>query len=147
MNALPSRSHVACDTEPEGVTGPATILLVEDEPTIRGIAKMYLERDGHHVIPAVDGEEAMELWRQRRAGIDLVLTDLMLPRSVNGYQLVERLQAEQPDLKAIFMSGSSVESFGAETARDKNINFLQKPYRLKNLASMVHGCLDRTCGA
>ena len=125
----------------------ATILLVEDEPTIRGLAKLYLERNGFRVIPAVDGEEAIALWQKRDGEIDLVLTDLVMPRGVDGHQLVQLLQAEQPDLKAIFVSGYAADSLGNETALDEDTNFLQKPYRLQNLVDMVYGCLERPLAA
>lgn len=61
-----------------------------------------------------------------------------MPRSVNGHQLVQRLQAEQPDLKAIFVSGYAL---------DEDTNFLQKPYRLQNLVDMVYGCRERPLAA
>ncbi len=102
---------------------------------------MYLEWSGFRVIPAVDGEEAIALWQKCDGEIDLVLTDLVMPRSVNGHQLVQRLQAEQPHLKAIFVSGYAADSLGKETARYKDTNFLQKPYPLQNLVDMVYGCL------
>lgn len=125
----------------------ATILLVEDEPTIRSLAKLYLEQKGFRVIPANDGEEAIALWQKRDGEIDLVLTDVVMPRGVNGHQLVQRLQAEQPDLKAIFVSGYAADSLGNETALDGDTNFLQKPYRLQNLVDMVYGCLERPLAA
>ena len=125
----------------------ATILLVEDEPTIRGLAKLYLERNGFRVIPAVDGDEAIALWQKRETDIDLVLTDVVMPGNVNGPQLVRRLHVEQPGLKAIFVSGYAANSLGKKTAFDEDTNFLQKPYRLQNLVDMVYGCLERPVAA
>ncbi len=147
MNApSPGHTHSQPSQSGSGETA-ATILLVEDEPTIRGLTKEYLERSGFCVIPAVDGEEAIALWQKCDREIDLVLTDLVMPRRVNGHQLVQRLQAEQPDLKAIFVSGYAVESLGKETAFNEDTNFLQKPYRLQNLVDMVYGCLERPVAA
>ena len=120
-----------------------TILFVEDEPRIREMATMYLERDGYRVIEANDGAQAVMLWEKHEAEIDLVLTDLMIPGGLNGHQLVERLQADRPELQAIFVSGYSSDLFGKETLLEETIHFLQKPYRLKNLSEMVQGCLGR----
>jgi CheY-like chemotaxis protein len=127
----------------EGKKGDATILFVEDEAAIREMATMYLEGNGYHVIEASNGREAVALWEKHRNEIDLVLTDLMMPGGLNGHQLVQRLQADRPDLKAIFVSGYSCDLFGDETFLDETTDFLQKPYRLKNLADMVHDCLAR----
>ncbi len=147
MNAhSPGYAHSQPSQSGSGETA-ATILLVEDEPTIRGLTKEYLERSGFCVIPAVDGEEAIALWQKCDGEIDLVLTDLVMPRSVDGHQLVQRLQAEQPDLKAIFVSGYAAGSLGNVTALDKDTNFLQKPYRLQNLMDMVYSCLERPLAA
>ncbi len=147
MNARsPSYAHSQPSQSGSGETA-ATILLVEDEPAIRGLAKVYLEWSGFRVIPAVDGEEAIALWQKCDGEIDLVLTDLVMPRSVNGHQLVQRLQAEQPHLKAIFVSGYAADSLGKETALGEDRNFLQKPYRLQTLVDMVYGCLERPLAA
>ncbi len=142
----PRYAHSELSQSGRGETA-ATILLVEDDPTIRSLATLYLERSGFCVIPAVDGEEAIALWQEVDGEIDLVLTDLVMPRSVNGHQLVQRLQAEQPDLKAIFVSGYATDSLEKETALDKDTNFLQKPYRLQKLVDMVYGCLERPLAA
>lgn len=125
----------------------ATILLVEDEASIRAIATMYLKGDGYRVIEANDGPQAVILWEKHEGEIDLVLTDLMIPGGLNGHQLVERLQADRPDLKAIFVSGYTCDSLGEETFLDETTNFLQKPYRLKNLSAMILNCLGRTKAA
>ena len=127
----------------EKTQGDTTILVVEDDPTIREMATMYLERDGYHVMEAHDGAQAVLLWEKHEGKIDLILTDVMIPGGLNGHQLVERLQADRPDLKAIFVSGYSSGRLGRGTF-DETTNFLQKPYRLKNLSEMVHNCLGRS---
>jgi CheY-like chemotaxis protein len=123
------------------VEGGATILFVEDEASIREMTTMYLNANGYRVIVANNGAQAVTLWEQHEGEIDLVLTDLLMPGGLNGHELVERLQADRPDLKAIFVSGYSYELLGEETFLDQTTNFLQKPYRLKSLSEMVQGCL------
>jgi CheY-like chemotaxis protein len=123
--------------------GGETILFVEDEPTIREMAATYLQRDGYRVIEAGDGRQAVMLWEKHKGEIDLILADVMIPGGLNGDQLVERLQADRPDLKAILVSGYSSDVVGRETVPQETTSYLQKPYRLKNLSEMVQGCLAR----
>ena len=137
----PAAADLPQVAEQEQLKGGATILFVEDETTIRLMAKAYLEGNGYRVIEASDGSEAVSLWQKHEPEIDLVLTDVMMPGGVNGHQLVERLKTDRPNLKAIYVSGYSSDLFGEETFLDESTKFLQKPYRLKNLAEMVHDCL------
>lgn len=124
-----------------GRNATATILLVEDEPSICVMVRMYLEGTGYHVIEAPDAERALALWQTHKSEIDLVLTDVMIPGAISGRQLAQLLQADRPELKVIFMSGHSVHVLGGETFLDGNTKFLSKPYRLNSLAEMVHDCL------
>jgi CheY-like chemotaxis protein len=119
----------------------ATILLVEDDASIRLIAKLHLEGSGYTVLEAVDGVAALAMWQKHRDTIDLVLTDFVLPRGLNGQELVRAIQVDRPDMQVIYVSGHSEDQFGEEVLRDSTTNFLQKPYRLKNLAEMVQHCL------
>jgi CheY-like chemotaxis protein len=132
---------------PKTAKALATILFVEDETTIRGMAKLYLETNGYTVIEAADGVQALELWATHQGEIDLVLTDMMMPRGVSGYELVRKLQADRADVPVIFVSGYTSETFGEGTVLDTATNFLQKPYRLKNLGEMVHDCLAHRVAA
>ncbi len=148
IGSIPRPLHLIEAIAPRTAPAPkmkreATILYVEDESTIRDMAKMYLEGNGYRVIAATDGAEAVSLWQEQKDEIDLVLTDLLMPNGVNGHQLVERLKSDRPDLKAIFVSGYSSDLFGEEAFLDESTYFLPKPYRLKKLVDMVHDCLSR----
>lgn len=125
------------------VKGGRTILFVEDEASIREMTTMYLEAAGYRVVEASDSATAVMLWEKYDGEIGLVLTDLMMPGGLNGHQLVERLKADRPDLKAIFVSGYSSDLLSEETILDQTISFLEKPYRLKNLSDMVRDRLSR----
>ena len=120
-----------------------TILFVEDEPSIREMTTMYLKAAGFRIIEASDSATAAMLWERYRGEIDLVVTDLMLPGSMNGHQLVARLQADRPDLKAILVSGHSFDHLGEEMFLDAAISFLEKPYRLKDLSDLVGECIGQ----
>jgi signal transduction histidine kinase/CheY-like chemotaxis protein len=123
-------------------TGDETILLVEDEETIRSMAKVFLESYGYHVIEAGNGPEALEIWKENRGRIDLLLTDLVMPHGVSGQELARTLQSDRPDLKIIYSSGYSRDLFGDDSFLKPETNFLQKPYRLNSLADMIRKCLD-----
>jgi two-component system cell cycle sensor histidine kinase/response regulator CckA len=127
---------------PKPTTGNETILLVEDEGTIREMAKMFLETQGYQVMEASNGPEAVGIWEKDQNRIDLVVTDLVMPEGLTGRQLAERLQKDRADLKVIFSSGYSCDLFGEDSVLDADTNFLQKPYRLNTLAQMIRDCLD-----
>lgn len=123
----------------------ATILAVEDEKALRAILKAALERHGYRVLSAANGPEALEVWAEQGADIDLLLTDLVMPQGMSGWELAQRLRAERADLKVLIMSGyaPSEQVLGGDSgAPGTDFGFLQKPYTLKGLARAVHDCLQ-----
>jgi CheY-like chemotaxis protein len=113
--------------QPAFSTGTETILLVEDEASVRRITRMLLERQGYTVIEAANGVEALQLWKQHREAVALLLTDLVMPSGVTGQQLARELRANKPALKVVFTSGYSPEVAGVEIQLSSGENFLQKP--------------------
>jgi DNA-binding NtrC family response regulator len=93
-------------------------------------------------LPAGNAVEAMEVWRNHKDKIALLLTDLVMPNHMNGRELAEKLWAEQPKLKVIFTSGYSADIVGKDFKLEPEVNFLQKPYQLQTLATTVRRCLD-----
>ena len=122
--------------------GDETILLVEDEETIREMAKMFLESHGYRVLEAGNGPEALQIWNNGQDQIDLLLTDLVMPHGVSGQALAQQLQSDRPSLKVIYSSGYSCDLFGPDSFLNPETNFLQKPYRLDSLAEIIRRCLD-----
>jgi PAS domain S-box-containing protein len=122
--------------------GTETILLVEDEPAVLAMAKGILQRLGYKIFEASSGDEALQAWSEHGAQIDLLLTDMVMPGSLNGRELAERLQPEKPALKIIYTSGYSMELLGTGLTASRNFVFLQKPYHPDSLASVVRNCLD-----
>ncbi|MBL0938479.1 MAG: PAS domain-containing protein [Gemmatimonadaceae bacterium] len=112
----------------------ATILLVEDENAVRAAARRMLERQGHVVLEARHGADALLVWRERRVGIDLVVTDLRMPE-MGGREMVEQMRREVPLLPVVYVSGYSEQSLpdasGAETV------FLEKPFTMEMLLNAV----------
>jgi len=122
--------------------GNETILLVEDEETIRDMAKIFLETHGYHVLEASNGPEALKIWKKAQSRIDLLLTDLVMPHGVSGQALAQQLQSDRPNLKVIYSSGYSCDLFGDDSFLNPETNFLQKPYRLNSLAEIIRHCID-----
>jgi CheY-like chemotaxis protein len=120
--------------------GTETVLLVEDEPTVRRIARRALFDRGYRVIEAEDGVTALEVARTHRGLIDLLLTDVVMPR-MSGPELAAELQRELPGLRVLFMSGYARDAFDGG-ALGADVNFLAKPFTPDRLASRVRQVLD-----
>ena len=124
-------------------SGTETILLVEDEVSVRVITRALLERQGYQVLEAANGIEALQVWAQRKGPVSLLFTDIVMPEGVSGRELAARLQAEDPRLKVIFTSGYSGDVAGRELSLREGQNFLQKPYSRQRLLDTLRRCLDR----
>jgi len=122
--------------------GRETILLVEDEAALRQSVRTALTRLGYRVLEAATGREALEVWQQRHAEIHLLLTDLVMPGSLNGHELAARLREQNPALPIIYTSGYSTDVAGQQLPLETGVNFLAKPYEPHQLARVVRNCLD-----
>jgi len=124
--------------------GPETILLVEDDPPLRSVTRQVLEKFHYKVHEATCASEALEVWRRHEREIALVLTDLVMPGGMTGRDLAERLRAQRPALKLIFMSGYSPEALDKETEflQRTQCCFLNKPCSPRTLLRTVRRCLD-----
>jgi two-component system, cell cycle sensor histidine kinase and response regulator CckA len=123
----------------EVVRGSETILLVEDEPGVRGLAMRVLSRAGYHVLAAADGQEALDLYASWSGPLDLVLSDVTLP-NLSGPETVKRLRALRPGLRVIFMSGYVDEALMDETLA--MAPFVQKPFVTDELRRLVRQVLN-----
>jgi len=122
--------------------GTETILLVEDEAAVRGMAKIILQRQGYQVFEAESGAAALAVWERHGARIDLLLTDMVMPDGLSGWDLAKELTARKPALKVIFCSGYSVEMQGTSFRLREGRKFLQKPYHPHKLVQTIRDCLD-----
>jgi two-component system, cell cycle sensor histidine kinase and response regulator CckA len=118
-------------------TDRQTILVVEDEPTLRALVRKVLERGGYTVIEAPTGLAALELWAKSKPRVDLLLTDMVMPDGISGKQLADKLMGENPKLKVIYTTGYSAEMMGKEFVIKEGVNFLQKPYPPQKLVQTV----------
>ncbi len=125
--------------------GTERVLVVEDEPTVRAGAVRTLQRYGYHVIEAANGDEALALGRQALLDIDLLLTDVVMPR-MSGRQLAEHVRVIQPGVRVLFVSGYTDDAIIRAPSHDQGVGFLQKPFTPVLLARKVREVLDADAG-
>ncbi|WP_340118648.1 PAS domain S-box protein [Pelagibius sp. 7325] len=118
------------------LTGAGTLLLVEDEDAVRAFSARALRNKGYIVLEANSGETALEILSKQQDPIDLLVTDVVMPR-LDGPSLVKEVRQTRPDLKVIFISGYAEDSFRKRLDEDTGIHFLPKPFSLKQLAGKV----------
>jgi two-component system, cell cycle sensor histidine kinase and response regulator CckA len=122
--------------------GAETILVVEDEAPLRELVCNVLSGYGYTILQAESGTKALEVWRDNKARVDLLLTDLIMPDRLNGRELAEQLRSESTGLKVIFTSGYSADVVGKDFISERGLQYLQKPYDPRKLALAVRDCLD-----
>ena len=122
--------------------GTETILFVEDEPALHKMGLKVLQRLGYTVLDAGNGIEAIEIWRIHSKRIHLLVTDIIMPGGLNGRELAEKLQHDNPLLPVVFMSGYSADIAGDCFTLREGTNFLGKPFNPSSLAMIVRSSLD-----
>ena len=138
----PTDAPAAEPVEKEIRGGNEVLLLVEDEPELRALARQILECYGYRIFEARTGAEALKLWPQHAQEIDLLLTDIVMPEGITGWELAGQLRAERPDLKVICASGYSIDLLNKQFDSPSAYRFLQKPFKPQTLALAVRECLD-----
>ena len=113
-----------------------TVLVVEDEPALLMLAKIMLEKLGYLVLAAGTPGEALKLAEEHGKNIQLLITDVVMPE-MNGRDLAERLRSLYPDMKILFMSGYTSDVIVHRGVLDEGVNFIQKPFSIKDLAVKV----------
>jgi PAS domain S-box-containing protein len=125
--------------EPTDSLGAETVLLVEDEAGVRAVARRILTRHGYRVLEAADGRDALRVWRERAAMIDVLLSDIRMPE-LSGRELAAALRADDPRLPVVLMSGHASPDVLAQLADDHC--FVPKPFS----APALLGALRRALG-
>jgi PAS domain S-box-containing protein len=121
--------------------GNETIVLVEDDESVRNLVRVMLESRGYRVLAAAGGEEAERLCADCPGDVDLLLSDVVMP-DVNGRALAERLAAVTPALRVLFMSGYSDEAVYRHGEISPDAAFIEKPFTDRTLARKVRDVLD-----
>jgi len=121
--------------------GTETVLLVEDQDGIRDLVGQFLGRNGYTVLHAVDGDEALRLAGEYGDGIDLLLTDILMP-NIGGRELAQRLTQVRPDMRVLFMSGYPEHSSSGDEVSGLHAAVLQKPFSMDSLARKIRSLFD-----
>ena len=122
--------------------GKETILLVEDEPSVRELTRMVLSKRGYSVLEALNPADAEQLAGSHGAEIHLLLTDVVMP-GMSGHELAKRLTARHRNLRVLYMSGYTHNVIAEDGTLEEGLSFLQKPFTPQVLAQKVRETLDR----
>jgi len=123
--------------------GSETILLVEDQPSLRELAQIMLEQDGYKVLPAESPAQALEIAEAHAGAIHLLLTDVVLP-GMNGRVLAEQLAKVRPEVKVLFVSGYTENVIAHQGELDPGTHFLEKPFSHETLSGKLRAVLDES---
>jgi PAS domain S-box-containing protein len=126
---------------PPPAGGKETLLLVEDEAPVRDSVRRLLEWHGYTVIEARNGADALQIYNGNEHGIDLVLTDLMMP-GMGGHELVEQLRARHPELRVVFMSGYADKPMTSNGSARRGTAYLEKPFTVELLMQRLREVLE-----
>jgi CheY-like chemotaxis protein len=138
---MPAAQEATAALEVPSAAGPATILVVEDDPLVRAQVALSIRSLGYQVIEVADGPAALqEIESERR--IDLLFTDIVMPGGMNGRELAAKACATRAGLRVLFTSGYSDNVFIRDGRRETGPRLLGKPYRRPDLARMLREVLE-----
>jgi CheY-like chemotaxis protein len=126
--------------EPEPPRGSETILVVEDDKTLREITVKLLQDGGYRVVEAKDAEDAVRIMAASQPEIDLLLTDVIMP-DTSGPELARQAKEDHPKLRLMFMSGYSGDLVGRQGVLIEETSFLEKPFTRRSLLVKVYAAL------
>lgn len=124
----------------DSTPGVATILLAEDEESVRTVAKLILERQGYAVIAAPDGDEALALFNEHANSVAMLVTDIMMPR-MGGRELAQVVLERRPELPILFISGYPDDAAIGEDFSDAPVFYLGKPFTPRELTAQIRAAL------
>src|SRR5512145_894649 len=119
------------------------VLLVEDEPAIREMCALMLEKLGYRVLSAQDPEKALSIACAHEGEIDLLLTDVVMP-GMNGRDLKEQIRAVYPEIRTLFMSGYTSDVIAHRGVLEEEVRFIQKPFSINDLGPKIRDALKKT---
>jgi polar amino acid transport system substrate-binding protein len=135
-------SEIENQTEEPPKGGTETILVVEDDPSVRKVVEDVLKNYGYAIISAEDGQEAVEKFCENRARIQLVLMDMVMPRK-SGLQAYREIKQLQPDTRVLFTSGYTADFIKSRGELDKEAELVMKPVKPSDLLRKVREMIDR----
>ena len=129
------------ETVSKKISEGKTVLIVEDEVLLRELESTILQESGYHVLEAESGRKALDVWDAEGDKIDLLLTDVMLPRGISGLELARRLYNRRPRLKIIFTTGRITREADEKMMGRMKARLLQKPYDHGALVQLVNDAM------
>ena len=120
----------------EDLGGSETVLIVEDDDSLRNLAEKALQQQGYRTLVAENGEDALEVSKEYEGSIDLMITDVVMPK-MGGKEAADRLQPLYPQMKVIYMSGYTDNAIVRHGVLRPGLNFLEKPFTPEGLARKV----------
>ena len=141
MQIIEDKTIIEESVSTPDLQGTETVLLVEDEITILELAKKVLTNFGYTVLCAQSPEEAIELARHHSDGIQLMITDVVMP-IMNGLELKEQIIKIIPDIMTIFMSGYTSDVIIHHGILEGEVHYLPKPFSVEGLGAKVRDVLD-----
>jgi PAS domain S-box-containing protein len=138
----PAEAVAGESTHAGELTGSETVLLAEDEPSVRSLAAEAMRGNGYAVLEAGDAEQALVLWTQHLEEIALLVTDVIMP-GMNGKELADRLKQSRPELKVLFISGYTADAIAQHGILEEGIEFLPKPFTPRDLLAKLRATLDQ----
>ena len=140
--ALRDQGMSEVETPDEGLPGGTeSILLVEDDQTMRVAAQQLLSKVGYRVFTAVDGEQGLDAFRAHRADLRLIITDVVMPK-LSGFDMYEVIRGESRGLSVLFMSGFPAPNFRKTVGQDPAVAFVTKPWTASELLAQVRLMID-----
>jgi len=122
----------------DGERTSIVVLLADDELVVRSLAQSILTRAGYRVLNAIDGQHALEVSRAHPGPIDVLLTDIKMPK-MDGVELSNHIVKERPGIKIVFMSGKES---GELTVHGQKMQFLRKPFMAKDLSETINSMFE-----
>jgi PAS domain S-box-containing protein len=137
-----SRSEDKPPTRDPTPRGRETVLLIEDEPSVRELVRMVLQRSGYNVLEAAQGSQALLIGEQFPGSIDLLIADIVMPK-MSGCEVAERLAVLRPHMKVLYLSGHNHDTVRRHGVHESSMPFLPKPFSPATLARKVREVLDQ----
>ena len=124
------------------MTNKGNIHVIDDEPMVRDLDRSMLEKLGYRVLTAANANEGLRVFKEKMGEIDLVILDVIMPGG-GGREVLEAMKEAKPEMLALLSSGYNMAFVGKEFFEDEQVDFIQKPYSMQDLAASVRQILDR----
>jgi len=122
--------------------GTETIMVVEDEEMVRSSTVSFLRKQGYRVLEAGGGEEALGIGKQEQGRIDLILTDVVMPK-MSGWEFIRQFKQIRNDFNVLYMSGYTEEKISRHGVLEQGIHLMHKPFALDKLARKIREIIDK----